>query len=273
MTEPSNQPVANLAVSEEKRNPLGLLDLPSELRLMIYRHLLVTPHCLDLGRSEFRPRPSVNILRTCRLIHGEAFHVLYGENRFSNRFKGSTYSLARFPRVMDTIRSIHVEILLIYHHSAKLTRFLIRDFARNMHEFGHPSITRNTLTVNLRFMGYCPHPNSSILVEEFIPLKWCIRALRQFSNFRTIEVHCTCLGSRSPNFEGLDSLEPLLEAVLGHAEDCNRDEYGLRFYPLAHRSRRRKLKDGHGDWANSLDGIRLKWNENSTIPEYSETSR
>lgn len=39
----------NQAVSNAKstRSRLGLLDLPLELRLMIYRHLLVDPHTLD----------------------------------------------------------------------------------------------------------------------------------------------------------------------------------------------------------------------------------
>lgn len=72
-----------LAISEDQavveaistRSPTGLLDLPTELRLLIFRHLFACPY--DSDTSPWVPGPSrpVGILRTSRLIHREAFDV------------------------------------------------------------------------------------------------------------------------------------------------------------------------------------------------------
>ena len=66
----------------------GAVDLPPEIRLMIYRHLLVRSDPLpQLGPFwSDEPRPAWNILRTCRLIYREASDVLYTENTFHGFF-------------------------------------------------------------------------------------------------------------------------------------------------------------------------------------------
>ena len=66
-----------------------LLDLPAEIRQIIYRGLLVNNFNGDEGRLWFS-RWSVThpyeicgqLLRVCRLIHKEAAPILYGENEF-----------------------------------------------------------------------------------------------------------------------------------------------------------------------------------------------
>ena len=65
-----------------------ILRLPPELRLQIYRLLLLSERTLRmvwLQDNESIPRPNCPfpaILRTCRLIYNEAAGVLYGENVF-----------------------------------------------------------------------------------------------------------------------------------------------------------------------------------------------
>lgn len=59
------------------------LDLPAELRLLVYEHLLVASEpwrlaAVEENRSTLYP----NILATCRLVRQEATPVLYGCNEF-----------------------------------------------------------------------------------------------------------------------------------------------------------------------------------------------
>lgn len=62
-----------------------ILRLPPELRLQIYRLLLLSDQTVRMTWCHAIPRPNClfpTILRTCRLIHNEAMSVLYGENVF-----------------------------------------------------------------------------------------------------------------------------------------------------------------------------------------------
>lgn len=96
MTEPSTHSIANFIASEERpdvdevtsedqavaefmstRSQLGLLDLPAEVRVMIFRHLLAGPP-IQIGFGPwtrgFQLYP--DILRTSKLIHRESFRYL-----------------------------------------------------------------------------------------------------------------------------------------------------------------------------------------------------
>lgn len=81
--EPENVTSGNQAVVEviSTRRPLGLLDVPPEFRLTIFRHLLIAPNGLWLVDWSGIPRPPVDILRSSRVIYREALEVFYGENR------------------------------------------------------------------------------------------------------------------------------------------------------------------------------------------------
>ena len=65
-----------------------LVDLPVELRMMIYRELLLSKVRVIRAQYGTYRRPLGNetlypaILRTCRQVHAEAYMVLYGENVF-----------------------------------------------------------------------------------------------------------------------------------------------------------------------------------------------
>lgn len=226
--------VANLVST---RSPLGLLDLPPEIRIMIFRHLLVYPYSLANKLWPIGPRPSVVILRTNKLVHREAFEVLYGENTFFKLFWSSYCFQNWFPRVSDTMQNIHMEIAMCRKSSD------IQKFLTLIHYFD-PSIIRGTLVVEFLTEFSLVHP-----------LKWFIRALGRFTNFRTIEVHVhDPLCYHRNIFHLRDYLKTALEPLLGYAQGCNT----LRFHPLDHR----KPYKEDGDWADSLDGIRLEWKEN-----------
>ncbi|KAH8595929.1 hypothetical protein B0O99DRAFT_686443 [Bisporella sp. PMI_857] len=66
------------------KGKFSLMELPPELRLKIYPHLL----CLDdqiiitHDRSIHSPKPCIAVLSTCRLINTEATPVLYNRNNF-----------------------------------------------------------------------------------------------------------------------------------------------------------------------------------------------
>lgn len=248
MTEPNHQPVAN-AISTG--SPPGLLDLPSEVRLMIFRHLLVHPRGVSFRLWPGEPQPSVAILRTSRIIHREAFDVLYKENKFVfvEAFWFSSCSLTQFPRVINTIRNFSIGIAMFE------GVFAIRAFLNFMQYFGNPSIVRDTLTVDFFLDG----PNVR-------PMKWFIRAIGRFTNFGSIELDFFGYTSLESSISHLrEYFETALKPVLGYAECCGNEGKALRFHPIDHRNLWREPDDG--DWVDSLDGIRVGWNESVANPD------
>ena len=267
---PNEHTTVNLAASEnnepEKATPenqafakvistsrsLGLLDLPPELRLMIYRHLLIAHIGLWLNNWSEIPRPPVDILRTSKLIYREAVDVFLAENRFMDCCHPRLFptALGPFPRVIDTIRNLQVDVNVwdgrSTHERAKYSNLI--------HHFGKSSIIGGTLVIEFSLRGV-----------DIGPLKFFIRALRRFTNFRTVKLDFDD-DHGNDLFHLLAWVKATLESALGYAEDLDVEDdkwatrAGLRFHPMNHRNLRRGRKDG--DWADFLDGIRLEWNEN-----------
>ncbi|KAK3644194.1 Glycosylphosphatidylinositol (GPI) anchor assembly protein [Elasticomyces elasticus] len=87
-------PPATFSTEDPTHQGICLLEkLPAELRVQIYRYLLVKGSCVRICRSKSKKfdryfvtaRPTISghaILSTNRLLHGEAAEVLYSENRF-----------------------------------------------------------------------------------------------------------------------------------------------------------------------------------------------
>lgn len=240
-------------MSGSTRNPTGLLDLPVELRLDIFRYLLVSPHLVDIAGWQQDPS-SVAILRTNRLIHREAADVYYRENRFTDIWKYSGGAIMEFPRILDPLWNFDYKVDLPHEFSGSLY------FLKIMRSLGTPSnTTRGTLTLT-----FCPDSFFPDGARSCRPLNWFIRALGRCTNFQTIELHVYQWGIRNRFLTKLEYLEARLKPVLGDAEDVSREENGLRFHPIDHRIRCREMDDGHADWADSLDGIRLGWNDDVT---------
>jgi hypothetical protein len=88
--------MANNTVSTPRR-PLSFLDLDYDVRLIIYRALLIRPKPIPIYHLEDHSRrkyPSLvregqihsNILQTCAQVYGEAIPILYGKNSFFFRY-------------------------------------------------------------------------------------------------------------------------------------------------------------------------------------------
>jgi hypothetical protein len=62
------------------------MKLPTELRLQVYRHLLISKHTVGMKKDEDEDEGvhdlHPEILRTCQQVYDEAVEVLYGENTF-----------------------------------------------------------------------------------------------------------------------------------------------------------------------------------------------
>ncbi|KAK8251115.1 hypothetical protein HDK77DRAFT_202481 [Phyllosticta capitalensis] len=72
---PSSQPTTS--------KPFRLLDLPAEVRLRIYEHVLLVPHTIDLDPSNTSTlSPRLRLLLVSRQLHNEASHVFYSRNTF-----------------------------------------------------------------------------------------------------------------------------------------------------------------------------------------------
>lgn len=223
-----------------------MLDLPPEIRQMIFRHLLVYSEGTDGCMPCLMRRSALGILSTSRLIHGEAFNVLYSENQFTDEFWLYSVYQARFiaqlPRVIKAIKNIQIRVGM-WLPSPKLLRLV------NL--FGDQTIIRGTLAIELGVKG------------RFLRLlKWYVRALGRFTNFRTVELYFHELNAPVDNLLVREYLQTNLKPVLGCAEGfekrCHYLKTGLRFHPTNHPYLRRNPDSG--DWASFLDGIRLKWN-------------
>ena len=115
------------------------LDLPSEVRLIVYRYLLLTKlnkfvePAFNMGQHDLHPA----ILQTCKLIKKEASAVLYGENSFVQivhddpAFLGQLirYEVSllcdRYPQQLDRMCSLEVTIITQPDTSSKTYHMMI----------------------------------------------------------------------------------------------------------------------------------------------------
>ena len=226
------------AVAKVISTRTGLLDLPPEIRLMIFRHLLVRqiplPGVLPHTEASF---PDLSILRTSKLIHQEAFDVFYKENRFHSWFWKPPFPVSRFPRIVNTIQNIETDMTLGATFSdSKKPRGGVAAFVRLMQCLENHSIIRRKLVLTL-YIDPSPHS-----------LKWLVGALGRFTNFRTINLHLLAVWFRVPHkefFEWCEHLKTALKPVLGYAEEFeisgwNPSAIGLRFHPVDYQNQSRE---------------------------------
>lgn len=58
------------------------LNLPAELRIQVYRHILRIPGAIDADYFWNKPSIDLSLLRVCKQVHQEASHYFYSTNTF-----------------------------------------------------------------------------------------------------------------------------------------------------------------------------------------------
>lgn len=242
---------------------LGLLSLPPEIRVQIFRDLLLEPHLLPLTNH-----PTPDIINTCHLIRREASQVMYGENIFSFEIHSYlTHYIVDKSYFHDSIQNIHFEPQLYdpwelaEGTSRSWSQFRLLTLIR---EFGSPAIVRGTLYIILDMGNGSPD-------DLFL---WFLKALRHLNNFKIVQFEFLVRSrdgehrlDKSIGDELCEDLKRSLTPFFGPAESIN-DEQGLRFHPQQYlNSLPPKV-----DWMVCFDGIRLDWNQDSTNPNEPEAS-
>lgn len=224
----------------------GFLSLPSEIRIMIYRHMFHWPVVISLsnlrssipGRSETKPVPP--LLATCKLIYKEAFEVLWGENCYI--WPGSPHPPllpSIYQRIVDTIQKLEVNLAPRAGSPAYLIK-LIR-------EFGNSTMIRGVLDV--KFSLYSPRFFDKKILGRYLT---CLSA---FTNFKVISIQFRYnykpLFLDSHPFQWTaEALQPRLGLAKHLADNCT-----LQFHPQDHLNLQRSQQVV--DWMDLLDGIRL----------------
>ena len=221
----------------------GLLSLPPELRVIIYRHLLVERRPLSTYWRAACYEPFPAILETCTLIRREAFQVLYGENVFFIGLKHPQISILSNRQIADTIQHVRYAVDL-YGPSIPLPKRLI--FLHLIHEFGSQAIIRDSLQVVFHIVG----------LDLPTPMRLYAAGLGRFTNFRIVRFEFV---EHRGNTRGACALlaemfELLLTPKFGPAESFA-NGCVLEFHPQHFLSSR----SPDVDWMEHLDGIRQDW--------------
>jgi hypothetical protein len=114
-------PLELTPVIAPKKQRMGFLHLPGEVRNSIYRYALVFPKPINGIETKI---PAIGILATSKLVHKEASSILYGENTFTFgmeiNWRGLVQiQLAGFPKLLpiwptptyhECLRKLYIKI-------------------------------------------------------------------------------------------------------------------------------------------------------------------
>ncbi|MCJ1266117.1 hypothetical protein MMC22_005999 [Lobaria immixta] len=251
-TASENHPVTLEVASEDPSNSdgistgsrPGLLSLPPEVRVLVFRHLLLEDHSLTTSWAGALYQPFPAILRTGRLIRREAFQVMYGENIFYISSMHPMFSILVNRPICDAIQNVRFDVWLTY---TSLSRRRL-SFINLIREFGSPTIIRGTLRIVFHI--------SSFYRNDL--LNWFTRALPRFTNFRVILMEFVDSSTHSIGEDicrvlcntHRDTFAPVFGPALPFT-----DGHGLQFYPQEYLNTIPPEIDV--DWMELRDGIRL----------------
>ena len=227
--EPKNTSEDQTVTNIPTRNGPGLLDLPPEIRYLIYRHLLLH-HDLSQLWWHSVPQNYLAVLKTNRLINREASSVFYQENTFADCFWSSYFRMALPPGVIDMLQNVQLTLFVDGTEEAAkpFKEDTVATFWKFIKRFGNQSIVRNTLAVTLWVDRFA--------MPAMPAMPWFTSRLGRFTNFRTIEL--SFRDSRVPPSDITnirEYVQTALEPMLGHAEEFENDGFEvkcLRFHPL-----------------------------------------
>ena len=226
---------------------LGLLSVPPEVRILIYRHLLVEPIPLSTyWIGSYDPIPA--ILQTSRLIRREAFPVFFEENTFFIGTMHPKLSILNHRQISDTIQNVEFTFWLD-DTSPESARGSFIDL---IEAFGSPAIARGTLHLIIRVAAYDNHL-----------LPWLNRGLPRFTNFRNVifryvpdSAHARA-EAMCPKLRRIHTI--ILQYIFGPGLSSHGIPCCLLFHPLRYLdSLPRKVEV---DWMDYLDGVRLTWDQ------------
>lgn len=242
----------NLAIISTRN---WFLYLPPEIRLIIYHHVLLLPHDVNYDFPMVWRHPEVQavtgILRTSRLIRGEAIDVFLRENTFVFLpWLMSLPIMASIPQSNDRIQNFTVDILLCPPWYQSLHPF----FTAIMRHLGDTTIIRGTLSVHFTI-----DLDDDVHGAHF---RSYLRGLGRFTNFQVVEIDFVDPMRRAQSTAmHCDFLHNALRFVLGPAKPYTEGE-GLIFYPQ--RFMNAQPPRENVDWIDLLDGIRLDWDRDET---------
>lgn len=225
----------------------GLLSLPSELRVDIFRHLLLRNRAISTYRLGATHQHFPPILNTCALIRREAFQVLFGENTFYLGFMHPTFSILSSQHISDTIQNVRFDVRL---NDTSPNRCR-RRFIDLIQVFGSPAIVRGTLDIIFRV---APYHNDL--------LAWFYTGLPRFTNFRTLrfEFVASCAHRLAERWCFLYCTIHRIHFTPAFGPGVFfADGRGVQFRPQQYLNSIPPAVDI--DWMDYLDGIRLSWNQ------------
>lgn len=251
-----NRPVTLEVASEDPSNintvstnsRPGLLSIPPEVRVLVFRHLLLEDRPLTTSWTGAPYQPFPAILSAGRLFRREAFQVMFGENTFFISSMHPMRSILDSPQIHDAIQNVYFNVWLTY---TSLSQRRL-SFINVIREFGSPAITRGTLHIIF-------HVNGLFHDDLF---NWFTRALLRFSNFRVVlieYVDSTTIGIGEDTCRALcnthrDTYTPVFGPALSFANG-----HRLQFHPQEYLNT--ILPEIDVDWMEHLDGIRLSWSQ------------
>lgn len=245
-----------------------ILYLPPEIRLIIYRYVLLLPYAVpygvpydfrwiftDLRNVNYLPfvsffhawlhpgvRAVTGILLTSRLIQEECLPVFYRENTFVFPSWFSRFSLLPPRHIGDMIQNFTVDISLP-------PKYRDSDRERSL------DIIRTVSDLAIIRGRFSVHFSLPLRRGRGAPLRFYLRCLGRFTHFKVVEVdfaesrpaqttmHCECV-------------QNALQSVLGPAKPYATGYLrGLRFHPQ--RFLNAQPSQESVDWIDRLDGLRL----------------
>ena len=223
----------------------GLLSLPTEIRVRVFRFLFLDELPANHVWSEIAQVPFPPVLNASMQLRREALQALYDENIFFVGFLHPRLSEVPYVLPSDTISSLHFNVRLNDKSPAYCNKLI---FITAILQYGSPDIIRGMLSIIFQV-----HPN-----DEHIA--WFTRSLARFTNFRTIQLEFWPF-ERSANSRCLELIrehEEILASSLGPARILT-GGYGMVFHPQRHVNSLPPVIEV--DWTEFLTGTRLIFND------------
>ncbi|KAK5114223.1 hypothetical protein LTR85_010288 [Meristemomyces frigidus] len=174
-----------LEKADKAPKPFRFLDLPPEMRNMVYTELLTLPDCTCPKHCICFPQ----ILRTSRQIYDEAVPVLYGENHINCTFFAA-------PRAVGVEKYVRIHTTSPCHHpSPDTNRFSVVPSGMSAYPDFLKRVNHLSININLDYALLDDFDDDAIEMAE-VAVMWMGRCLLNLASFlvdghrlKTLEIH------------------------------------------------------------------------------------